>query len=286
MRKTLGWLLAITVLLLLAAEAMMHIGRVNDFPLYDANNRIGYIPKPNQSGSLMWSRDWATNELSMGTERPFRPSPAPDLLLVGDSIVFGGHLDQSEHLAPALERETGWTVWPISAGSWGLQNELTYLADHPEVVAGVDRIAFVLNRQDFDEPSSFRSDFTHPRTKPFPALPYVARRALGLYSRGAPSAGLQVPKHDALAMLANFARQQPVDVFLYPHKDAVGQECRWAPSALRSMEGVRIHCIDGNWTRSAYHDVVHPTAEGTSLLATLMAASLKREEMPPRTARR
>jgi hypothetical protein len=268
--------IAAALLLVLAAEAAIHISRINDFPIYDVNNRIGYIPKPDQAGAFLWRNDWVFNELSMGTERPFRPGRG--LLLVGDSVVNGGNpLRHSERLGPALERRTGVTVWPISAGSWGLQNEVTWLNDNPEVVAGVGRIALVLNSRDFDKPSSFRTDYTHPRERPFPALPYILKRYAVGFTPEATPADLEVRKTDALALLAEFASRHPVDVFLHPDQTELDRGCQWTPSQIRLIPGVTLHCIDteAGWDRSNYYDEIHPTASGVQNLAAIIAAELK-----------
>lgn len=260
---------------LVLAEASVQISRISDFPLYDVNNRIGYIPKPNQSGAFLWRNDWVINELSMGTERPFQPSGRTGLLLVGDSLVFGGNpLAQDERLGPALERATNWTVWPISAGSWGLQNQLTYLADHPEVVAGVDRIAFVLNSADFDKPSSFNSDYVTPREVGFPALPYILDRYVMKPTAEGTPPHLLVPPRDAIAMLAAFAARHPADVFLYPTKDELGDGCNWAPKALSAVAGLTIHCVESGWLPHYYRDNIHPSGEGNDALARIMATRL------------
>lgn len=57
----------------------------------------------------------------MGVKNEFRPTEYTDVLLVGDSIVFGGNpYKQQEKLGSQLELLSGLTVWPISVPSWGL----------------------------------------------------------------------------------------------------------------------------------------------------------------------
>ncbi|MGU5731348.1 hypothetical protein ACV1DR_20970 [Aeromonas jandaei] len=121
------------VLGLALIEIGIRISGIIDFPLYDADNHIGYIPKPNQSGSFLRTHDWQFNSLSMGATE-FRPTDKDtDTLLIGDSIVLGGNpYKQGDRLGPQLQLIHGGNVWPISAGSWALRNELVYLNLHPE----------------------------------------------------------------------------------------------------------------------------------------------------------
>ncbi|MDP1125438.1 hypothetical protein Q5O12_28365, partial [Klebsiella pneumoniae] len=77
---------------------------------------------------------WQFNSLSMGSG-PFFPSSDIDTLLIGDSIVLGGNpYRQQDRLGPVLQMDSKHAVWPISAGSWSISNELIYLKDHPDVL--------------------------------------------------------------------------------------------------------------------------------------------------------
>lgn len=125
-----SWLLMFMAALAIAEGSVRALGLV-DFPLYDANAQIGYIPAANQQGSFLNKNDWQFNALHMGAPA-FAPDPARDVLLVGDSLVYGGNTyRQPERLGPALQtllqERGGGQVWPISAGSWALRNELAYM---------------------------------------------------------------------------------------------------------------------------------------------------------------
>ena len=120
------WLLLV-IALSLSSEAFVRSLGVVDFPLYQANMQIGYIPALSQQGSFLNRNDWKFNSLHMGAPE-FLPGPVLDLLLVGDSVVYGGNAyRQSDRLGPALQaslqlHSPGALVWPISAGSWALRN--------------------------------------------------------------------------------------------------------------------------------------------------------------------
>ena len=111
----------------------------------------------------------------------FKPKPALDMLLVGDSLVYGGNqYHPTERLGPTLQaliqtRTAGTQVWPISAGSWSLRNELTWLRQNPQVLDQMHRIIIVLNSGDFDTTtaSSWSCELTHPRSRPLVATWYL-----------------------------------------------------------------------------------------------------------------
>ena len=88
--------------IIFAGELVVRYKGMVDFPLYDANSVIGYIPSANQKGSFLNKHTWEFNSLHMGST-DFLTSPATDILLIGDSIVLGGNpLGQSERLGPQL----------------------------------------------------------------------------------------------------------------------------------------------------------------------------------------
>src|SRR4051812_6093297 len=88
------------------AEIGTRVSGIADFPLYRADQSLGYVPAPNQRGAFLNRNGWVFNELSMGTDRPFDPDSVFNLLLVGDSIVNGGNpVRQSDRLGPAIEQK-------------------------------------------------------------------------------------------------------------------------------------------------------------------------------------
>ena len=78
------------VLLVLMEIGSRYFGLI-DFPIFDSNNRIGYVVKPNQNGTFLNRNDWEFNSLGMGAKE-FLPGPDNvNVLLVGDSVVYGGN---------------------------------------------------------------------------------------------------------------------------------------------------------------------------------------------------
>lgn len=139
-----------------------------DFPLYDTDPAFGYIPKPLDGGNFRGRYSWTINEYSMRNE-PFDGRSSKDILLIGDSIVFGGGIDYtpSQRLGACLQRELpSERVWSIGAGSWALLNEHSYLQRTGPVVELTEKIYWLVNWKDFGDRSVWASDLVHPRQKP------------------------------------------------------------------------------------------------------------------------
>mgnify|MGYP001810270123 CR=1 FL=1 len=220
----------------------------------------------------------------MGVAAPFVPTPAEDLMLVGDSIVFGGNpYRQADRLGPLLQQRSGSTVWPVSAGSWGIVNQAAYLARHPEAIRGADRIVFLWNGGDFGEGSSWVCDRNHPREKPLLAVPYLIDRYLVRWRECR-----ETPPHLRLASKAwlpmlrsalEGARDKPVAVFLFPDRnntllgDFERLETLGREAAALNHPQLTVHSIgrDPRWNAGLYRDDIHPTPEGNAVLADIIA---------------
>lgn len=287
------WVMAPLVtlaLLMMAAESGFRLIGLADFPIYVADDQIGYIPAPNQSGAFLNKNRWYFNEKSMGSDKPFLPSTRTDVLLIGDSIVLGGNtMDQPAKLGALLSGLSGKEHWPISAGSWALLNEIRYLQRHPEVLEQVDELAFVVNSADFAQASSWTCEVTHPREHPRFVTPYLLNKYLIKREPcGTTPQVLQVP-HAAWqvelqqVMKSPAVRGKPVIFWLYPtqaeSKDVrllSMQLERHAVEILGVMSGTAVEVLSlarhPNWRAVRYTDAIHPTAEGTRIMAEIMVS--------------
>lgn len=284
--KIFGWFALALVALLVAVEIAFRLAGVLNFPLFSAGPPYGYIPQPNQRGAFLHKNDWVFNELSMGSARRFEtPGAAIDTLLVGDSIVSGGNpYRQADRLGPQLEKHLGGRVWPISANSWAMANELTYIRVNPEVARHTDRFVFITNSEDFGAPSIWRSPVTHPTKRPLSAIVYVVQKKLVR-----PQAALKTPYSPREAWQAfRSAHTQPVIVAAYPNRaEAADAKLRASQllTPLRELVGPNTQVIDvgadPRWAKVRYRDNIHPAPEGTALLATIISDATKLPH-PPR----
>ena len=281
----------------IVCEVGVRVSGLTELPLYDANSEIGYIPKENQSGFFLHQRRWRFNEYSMGAGS-FKPAADRfNILLIGDSIVLGGNpLNEEDRLGPRLEFISGWQVWPISAGSWALQNELTYLRNHPGVVDKVDAIAFVLNSGDFGEPSSWASELTHPRSEPTLHSLYVFKKYV-LKMEYAVEPGMRVPMRNWQKDFKEFidSVQKPIFVFMYPTQEELGNSILRAQAldAFIPKLGIlpRNRLVVGKvadsseWRQGLYRDSIHPGANGNATLAEIFRSTICKNELPKTSCR-
>jgi len=259
---------------------------LTDFPLYDANSEIGYIPSPSQSGSFLHKNSWEFNSLSMGAG-PFKPTEGVNTLLIGDSIVLGGNpYRQADRLGPTLQRVSNNTVWPISAGSWSLRNELIYLRTHPEVLRNIDNFIFVLNSEDFQQASSWGCETTHPRSYPISAAYYVFQKyVFNIHPCTGVLADLSVKDGDWREEVKDFIAHEHVEgksvkFFLYPKKSEASAmtlaesnlEVHAANLMQETNKNVRVFSVvrDTRWSPKFYRDDIHPSVEGTQILASII----------------
>lgn len=273
--------------LLVLIEVAVRVSGITDFPLYDVNAEIGYIPKPSQAGDFLRTNHWEFNSKSMGAPE-FTPSDAVDNLLIGDSIVAGGNpYRQEDKLGPQLSKVLQQPVWPISAGSWGLRNELTYLKLHPEVLEKSDRLIFVLNSGDFDIASSWSCEKTHPRTYPIWASLYVFRKYVWDWAEcGNVPKELLVAKGSWKPELRQFLsrdqiRAKQVVFFLYPDRDELSGHKSLKDLEAHALEIINLSTVqvsifsigrDARWKPEFYKDGIHPSVEGIRVLAEVIGA--------------
>ena len=288
--KKIIWLLAMCTCLILVCEIALRVIGIIDFPVYHTNSVIGYIPAPNQSGAFLRKNRWEVNSKSMGTGL-WRPNEAKDILLLGDSLVWGGNpLDQPAKLGPQLqEKLPEWRIWPASAGSWSILNEIAYLNLNPDVVQDIETIVWILNTGDFGkERSLWSSDLTHPREKPLSAIWYVANKyifsRINFGSSAKSSEALDSIEDSTLIALSKKVdelQNKKILFILYPNKSELKVETDSYIQVNEKLEYTVKSCCKildlrskKDWNINLYRDNIHPSAKGNDVLAAIIAAKL------------
>jgi len=283
-----------------AAELKVRQQGVVNFPLYDVDQEIGYIPRPNQKGVYLNRISWEVNEKNM-TSGPWKPNQKLDLLLIGDSIVWGGQDYRHEQkLGPQLQAQLpDWSVWSVGASSWSIWNEIAYLQRNPDVVEAADLILWVLNSGDFGARALFVTDANTPRSRPWNANLYALRKyvlppAFKQWVRGGVRRLLPNPQDamvdtkDSVARLEKFLQELGANgkktlILLYPRRIELAQGKGALDEFLQTLRGIQspgLEVLDGRtleaWGEENYRDEIHPTAEGNNRLAHALAKEVNR----------
>lgn len=306
LRNSIRALLVAALLAVAAAEVGLRAAGFVDFPIYDIDAELGYLPKPSQQGAFMNRNRWAFNDRSMPIAEDWRDTPATpgspsDLLLIGNSIVMGGNpYDQPDKLGPQLQRLVGpsFKVWPLAVGGWTNVNQMTYLGRQADVAAGAEFFVWQVMSEGFGDASPWRGEYVFPTQPPVSALAYVLRRYV--LPRFVDFGDTELPgKYAAqprwieaydreLARLVQKTRQRhdPAGlIYLFPSEAelAVARAGReWLPERTEMQRLAAVHGLavldlaaDPAWHAGLYRDGVHLTVEGTRVLAGLIAARLQ-----------
>ncbi len=304
---TSGWLQPFAFRLLvitLLAEIGLRLSGAIDFPIYSTDADIGYVPRPGQVGSFLNKNRWVINDRSMNIADKFEPCGQHDLLLTGDSVVWGGnYYDQPEKLGSQLQNFLpSERVWPISAGSWSVENVRIWCKRNPDVVRETDTLVWVLNDADFSSASKWKTDATHPRSHPWSAIGYSLRKYawprvqhLCELGNASPDSNASSPAHTINLQSRQIFEEQLGEfiaqhtqciVVLYPSRDQTSgekhamQNYRAFRESLSGAIAHRAHLVevlnDESWSVEWYRDGMHPTAQGCRILAEIIRDHLER----------
>ncbi|KJC49473.1 hypothetical protein UP09_07175 [Bradyrhizobium sp. LTSP885] len=278
--RFLGGVCAAAVGVLLSVEVLIRQFGLLEFPLYSNSKELGYLLAPNQHGSYLNRNDWAFNDLSMGVAKLYDPSKsARNILLVGDSIVLGGNLiPQDQRLGPLLNRECP-DVWPASAGSWALLNELRYLRIHDRLLSDINRVVLILNSGDFGSASVWSSELTHPTHRPISGLWYLTSK----YFFHEDNTKSKSTDDDWATELRNMRSTYsgPLTIVLYPDRAEIQSDTlrksnleAYAPKLQSYRTTVLSLAENPHWSRDFYRDDIHPTIDGLKELSAFLKRNI------------
>jgi len=275
--------------LLLISEVGLRTAGCGDFPIFDADAEIGYVPRPSQSGVFLRDKDWVINADSMLNRQPFLANQRDGVLLLSDSIVWGGvAYKHDEKLGPQLQASLGdpWRVWSVGAGSWAVLNELTWLKRHVNVSSGMAQIVWLINSEDLDARSQWSSEFTHPTHHPLWLGGYLVSKAMADHGWW-PASSLpakQVHDVDAKAALTAYCSELRVAggarIHLVFYPDAaelaagsnVPNKVANTLAEVAGKTGAVFHDLRRHpqWKGSDYKDAIHPSPAGNRRLAEVL----------------
>jgi len=287
------------LILLFAAEVGVRLSGIADFPIYSSDDQIGYCLRPNQSGKFLNRNHWFVNDRGMATAAPWNPAGHRNILILGNSIVYGGNpYDQKDKLAPTMQRElaAGDILWPIAAGGWTNVNEVAYLERNPDVVQSANFFVWEYMVGGLGGLARWHNEYGFPRTHPLWATGFVCRRYVlpqfinidmnELPPTGAPMASNSQRFEAAIGKLNTaIGSTTPGILFLFPGEGqflAARRGEEWLPERaeverIARRYGLKLVDVSRSpeWHEGLYRDGTHPTVEGNKVLARILTSAIK-----------
>lgn len=294
MKKLISRLVLLALALLIIGEGLVRATGMVDFPLYGRDQSLGYWVLPNQQGAFMNKNRWTFNNLGMPVAQDFKPGPAVDIPLIGNSIIMGGNgYDQSEKVTPQMQARlgSGYQIWPVAVGGWTNVNQTVYLQRHPAVVKHADYFVWEVMYGGLGEPATWRSDYVFPTQAPTSALWYAFRRyvlpkVVNLNMNELPPRSAVNGQHlDAMQqqieqLASATRRKQPGILFLYPDRAQLikaRQGKAWLPERSAIEQLARANNLDvldlaadPRWTPELYKEGTHPTVDGNRVISEIL----------------
>jgi hypothetical protein len=287
--------LACLTVIAISSEIGLRLAGAGSYPLYDIDDEIKYIPSANQHGSYFNRYAWHFNDRHMASRSNWSAEKHPNLVLVGNSIVLGGNRSKhDEKLGALLEKElTGrYIVWPVAAGGWSNINEMTYLDRNIDVLRNADAVIIEFMDGGLGVPTPWPGHDVFPEKKPWLLTMHMLHRLW--LSRSAQTTSrdfgsvsqIKVPDEPQLerfkTLVTTIVKERKLVIFLYPTVTNLRNKSQWQRAIAPVMEICRVtaaKCVDiaqvPAWNESAYFvDGVHQTAEGTKILASILARAV------------
>ena len=283
-------------MLLGATELTLRYLRYDEFPIYDTDSKIGYIPKPDQAGCFKGRYCWNLNEHSMLNE-PWVADREHGVLVIGDSLVWGEvQMAPRDKLGACMQSVEGgrYRIWSVGAGSWSNLNEVEYLNRNEDVTRNIHGLVWIANSGDFSYRSEWSSDLTHPRRRPRFLLGYLAAKVAAPRLRQYLPAFLQPHEPENAPdseVSAEAARELRAWLNAAPRDLLRHSLFVWYPDAaeLKARDPATTHLLgevqkiveagglsffdlrgDPRWRSDCYRDAIHPSAEGNRVLASVL----------------
>ena len=296
--KRTGILLALPLSLLSLEIGLRYFGFV-DVPVYDVDDMIGYVTRPNQHGSFINEDDWYFNEKSMPMKGNYDPNMHPNVLLIGNSIIMGGNAyKQNDKITNLMQSILGehLAVGPIAIGGWTQTNEMVYLDRHPEVAQNANLIAWEYMSGGLSGLNPWRGEYTFPTQRPVYATWYVVRRyiltrffyfanqsELPLVGE-AQEANIQKFEDHVRELVGATHKAKAGFIWLYPTADQLiiaANHGNWLPERGLVENIAKKYNLDvvdissfPEWNASLYRDGTHPNVAGNIVLAKILSQRL------------
>ena len=287
--------LACLAVIAISSEIGLRLAGAGSYPLYDIDDEIKYIPSANQHGTYFNRYAWHFNDRHMASSSNWSAEKHPNLVLVGNSIVLGGNRSKhDEKLGALLEKELAgrYIVWPVAASGWSNINEMAYLDRNVDVLRNADAVIIEFMEGGLSLTGTWPGYDVFPDERPWLLTAHILReiwlshlaqetfRDFGVL----PEIGM--PDKRELerfkTLVTNIVKERKLVIFLYPTVTNLRNKSQWQRPIAPVVEICRVtaaKCVDiaqvPAWNESAYFiDGVHQTAEGTKILASILARAV------------
>ena len=292
-RRCFVWLATFTLCGIVVGEVALRMAGFGNPPLADPDPDIEYVLRPGNYDRF--GNNINVNADRMRAPRITRPKPprARRILLIGDSVVYGGHrLDQDETIAAQINAliakqrsdRKQIRVLPIAASSWGPANMLAFARRYG--VFEADEAWVVLSGIDLHDHPVYEDTGPYDSAKPFCAIHDVYHAVLRRFFRKQHPSPLKnrttEPEIDALfgwlrdrGLTLRFFYHRTRKEIGRPSSEAHGFE-RMAAVARKhgASIGFTINTENTRNTGDCFADAIHPTPEGAAVIArTLLSSS-------------
>lgn len=296
--------LAALVLAVTGTEIIGRLLGLCDPVLMIADDRMEYRCAPSQVSRIQ-GRIIKINAVSMRSDEV--DDNRPHILLLGDSVLWGGTVvDQSDLASARVERALGperVQVLNASAGSWGPPNLAAYVTKFGTFEART--VVLVLSTQDAGDAMTFEPvvgvNSSFPDRKPVSVTlelinRYIPRLLAVIMARSSTSSASS-PAVDTSVMntLRQFVAELAHDgtrviVVMHPQRDELGSQleniARTAVAAAAREGGAEffdarpVYQAHADRGDSLYRDAIHLTTEGQAALAEAILQAIKSTGQP------
>lgn len=266
---------AIIIAIITSLELLFRVFGLGSFPLYSKSNLIGYYFKENQQGNFLNSKKWYINNYGMVAEYSYTNDNEEKIILIGDSIVYGGNnISHENRIGVILQSLINKPVYSIAAGSWGFENELLYL-NQLNLNLNNKKIIFILNSGDFGEKSHWACEKNHPTNYPFMLSyyyfdKYVIDQECKSYINKITNEKIEWQIY--LKELLSKKSPSNIIILLYPNLAEYNDKYDFIKEKNELMKvdkNLKIYNFNeySGIVKEIYRDTIHPNAYGNKLIA-------------------
>lgn len=286
--------LTLVLLVLGCSELFLRFMGALDFPIYQSEEDGHYFLKSNQNGVFLNKNRWFVNSSGFNNKEEIDLA-RPYIMLVGDSVVYGGNpIDYEDRIGFKLEKEISQHVYIGGLGGWSLYNEMKFINKNLNVAKNANLLVIQYDNGDLSGLAKVSpGNGLHPLTKPVSANYYYFNKYI--YPKIANKVTLSelppIPEkaisrgnwEQELLKIANSINGKILFI-LYPDKQAFLDGKLWEEQThdikkFLETNSDKFSYIDMSkdpaWNPELYRDGIHPNIEGNQLVATAIAKYIK-----------